>query len=82
MKISKKSQLSKYFSVSGIRHFYNSTSDLNYIQKTFGDVKFVCMGGSRGRVISLAKLAFDELKSDYDIDPAAPTTDLAKKAGR
>ena len=55
---------------------------MEYIKKTFGDVKFVCMGGSRGRVINLAKIAYEHLSKDFDIDPSAPTIDLAKKAGR
>lgn len=69
-------------SVDILYHLAQDTSDIDYIRRTFGDVKFVCMGGSRGRVITLAKLAYDALKGDYDIDPSAPTTDLAKKAGR
>ena len=46
------------------------------------DVKFVCMGGSRGRVVTLARLAAEELKDHYPISPEAATTDIARKAGR
>ena len=46
------------------------------------DIKFVCMGGSRGRVVTLARLAAEELKDHYPISPEAATTDIARKAGR
>jgi len=69
-------------SVDILYHLGQDTSDLEEIKETFGNVKFVCMGGSRGRVVKLAKLAYEQLKDDYEIDPNAPITDLAKKAGR
>jgi len=63
-------------------HLGLDTSDLGDIKQRFGDVKFVCMGGSRGRVVTLARLAAEELKDHYPISPEAATTDIARKAGR
>jgi len=63
-------------------HLGLDTSDLGDIKRRFGGVKFVCMGGSRGRVVTLARLAAEELKEHYPISPEDATTDIAKKAGR
>ena len=63
-------------------HLGIDTSDLGAIKAKFGDVKVVAMGGSRGRVITFAKYAYEQLKNYYQMKEEDATTDLAKKAGR
>ena len=46
-------------------HLGIDTSDLGAIKAKFGDVKVVAMGGSRGRVITFAKYAYEQLKNYY-----------------
>ena len=63
-------------------HLGIDTSDLASIKSKFGDVKVIAMGGSRGRVITFAKYAYEQLKTYYSMEEEDATTDLAKKAGR
>jgi len=64
-------------------HLGQDTSDIEAIKAKYSDVKIVAMGGSRGRVCTFAKYAFEQLNEFYpDIKEEDATTDLAKKAGR
>jgi len=72
----------KDMDVDILYHLGIDTSDLGAIKAKFGDVKVVAMGGSRGRVITFAKYAYEQLKNYYQMKEEDATTDLAKKAGR
>ena len=72
----------KDMDVDILYHLGIDTSDMAAIKAKFGDIKVVAMGGSRGRVITFAKYAYEQLKSYYQMKDEDATTDLAKKAGR
>jgi len=72
----------KNIDVDFLYHFGidNKTTDL---EKTFGDVNFVVMGGSEGRMENFAKALYNHLKDKLpNLDPKCAETDLAKKGGR
>lgn len=77
-------------------HLAVDTSDLEGLRNKYRDVKFVCMGGSRGRVENFAKQAYEAMSGYYSmrklfhtytysyiiLAPDAHTNDIARRAGR
>jgi uridine phosphorylase len=68
--------------IDNLYHINITTSNLDEIKQKFGDVKYVCLAGSVGRVKKFAKLCYDGLKDIYDIPADAATDDIACQAGR
>jgi len=63
-------------------HLAVDTSDLEGLRNKYRDVKFVCMGGSRGRVENFARQAYEAMSGYYSMSPDAHTNDIARRAGR
>jgi len=68
--------------IDNLYHINISTSNLDEIKAKFGDVKYVCLAGSVGRVQKFAQLCYQELKDVFDIPADAATNDIACQAGR
>ena len=63
-------QLNPHLSVDEVDILYHlavDTSDLEAIKRKYGDVKFVCMGGSRGRVENFARQAYEAMSGYYSM---------------
>ncbi|CAG5102195.1 Oidioi.mRNA.OKI2018_I69.chr1.g187.t1.cds [Oikopleura dioica] len=72
----------KNIDVDFLYHFGIDNKTTN-LEKAFGDVNFVVMGGSEGRMESFAKALYNHLKDKLpDLDPQCAQNDLAKKGGR
>jgi len=48
-------------------HLAVDTSDLEGLKNKYRDVKFVCMGGSRGRVENFARQAYEAMSGYYSM---------------
>merc|ERR1712062_207911 len=68
--------------IDNLYHINISTNNLEAIKEKYGDVKYVCLAGSVGRVKKFAQLCYDRLKDIYHIPADAPTDDIASQAGR
>ena len=63
-------QLNPHLSVDEVDILYHlavDTSDLEAIKRKYADVKFVCMGGSRGRVENFARQAYEAMSGYYSM---------------
>ena len=72
----------KELNVDNLYHINITTDNLPEIKRKFGDVKYVCLAGSVGRVQKFAQMCYEKLKDVYDLPADAATDDIALKAGR
>jgi uridine phosphorylase len=68
--------------IDNLYHINISTDNLEAIKEKYGDVKYVCLAGSVGRVKKFAQMCYDRLKDIYNIPHDAPNDDIASQAGR